>query len=132
MKIQRQTNNTTVTNKRQTTANSNTSFAALLSTPELSASTINEVEEQTTKQQHEQREQPLDKVLSELESIMLNLEENSLDHRRAQRAINSLRDALHEIPQAFPLTEQDREEAKTLLAVESSRIKELCKQEDNH
>lgn len=88
------------------------------------------IQKENTSSHHENSEakgQPLKHILHELEEIMLHIERDSKDYRRAQMAINSLRDALHDMSDAFPLTAQDREEAKTLLIVESKRIDELQK-----
>ncbi|MBN4060761.1 hypothetical protein JYT78_01680, partial [bacterium AH-315-I20] len=122
MKIKQQTS-TRPTSKLQRSSQANTSFSALLINQESNASppleTEAKVEIQTSEHQPnpEQKNQPLDKVLLELEGIMQGLEANTHDHQRAQRAIDSLRDALHDMPQAFPLSPQDREEANTLLTV---------------
>jgi len=88
----------------------------------------------TQPKQHKQQDtkhnnQPLNNILNELEAITQNLDADSKDHKRAQLAINSLRDALHDMPEAFPLTAADREEARTLLTVEAKRIEELRKYE---
>ncbi len=137
MKIQQQTQNN-VHRKRQSPSQTNTAFSSLFSSQENSVSAIFDPHKKPTtlqnpeQHQSEHNNQPLDKILLELEGIMQGLEKNSHDHQRAQLAINSLRDALHDMPQAFPLSSQDREEAKTLLAVESSRIELLRKYDDNY
>lgn len=93
----------------------------------LPANTIAEESLPPQNEAPKEKEQPLKHILHDLEDIMLNLEHDSKDYTRAQMAINSLKDALHDMPEAFPLTARDREEAKTLLVVESKRMEELQK-----
>ena len=91
------------------------------------APNVDETTTQATEHKQHHPDQPLSHILHELEDLMLTLEENSKDYTRAQMAIHSLRDALRDMPDAFPLTAADREEAKALLVVESKRIDELQK-----
>jgi len=130
MKIQQRTS-TTATKKSKKSAKANTSFNAMFDQQSTTVQDTPIIDQ--PKQQHKQElkkeNKHLNNILDELEDITLNLEAGSEDHSRAQLAINSLRDALHDMPETFPLTEKDREEAKALLAVEAKRIEELRKYE---
>ncbi len=130
MKIKQRTQ-TTVSGKQLKKTNPSQSFSSLFAAHEsnLMDKTAEPIDKPKQKPERSEQEQPLEKVLNELEDIMRNLDEGSHDHKRAQMAIHSLRDALHDMPETFPLSEQDREEAKTLLIIESKRIDELRKYE---
>jgi hypothetical protein len=129
MKVQ-QRHIKTITSKKAGRSQPSSTFQSIFSTHESSPNGIaHKGPEILNDKNHEAPEQPLKHILHELEDIMLNLEQDSKDYTRAQMAINSLRDALHDMPDAFPLTARDREEAKTLLVVESKRIDELQKYE---
>ncbi len=130
MKIKQRTQ-TTISSKQLKKTNPSQTFSSLFATQEsnLLDKTTEPIDEPKQKTMRTEQEQPLEKVLNELESIMHNLEEGSHDHKRAQMAIHSLRDALHDMPETFPLSDKDKEEAKTLLIIESKRIDELRKYE---
>ncbi len=130
MKIKQRTQ-TTISSKQLKKTNVSQSFSSLLAThePKMLEQTTEPADEPKQMSEHTGQQQPLEKVLNELEDIMCNLEEGSHNHKRAQMAIHSLRDALHDMPESFPLDERDREEAKTLLIIESKRIDELRKYE---
>ncbi len=118
-----------VSTKKTTKSKASPAFQGLFSIQQdLQNQPIQETQD-APQQKHHNPEQPLSHILHELEDLMLTLEQGSKDYTRAQMAIHSLRDALHDIPDAFPLTAADREEAQALLVVESKRIDELQKYE---
>lgn len=118
-----------VSTKKTNKSNASSAFQGLFSIQQdLQNQPIQETQD-APQQKHHNPEQPLSHILHDLEDLMLTLEQGSKDYTRAQMAIHSLRDALHDIPDAFPLTTADREEAQALLVVESKRIDELQKYE---
>ncbi|MDX8382970.1 MAG: hypothetical protein R8M45_02740 [Ghiorsea sp.] len=133
MKIQSTTSKSVSSTKKKGTKDTSGAFQSLFSAQVASEPKLQAPDEQAEQKQPQQQnttpqaKPALEDALNLLEKTMLKLDEGEHIPEQAILAIEDLRQALKSADNPLNMSIQEREEADTLLAVESKRLEKLNK-----